>query len=463
MLKTNEEFLENELTDVMRLFKAEQPVVIHKFLYADGVYKNTFETDGKSYAFENTMPTNNGVEYKRYAKRFAKLGLYKILSEKYGVRMPWGALTGIRPTKLAYTELQAGRTFQPLFADMGVSDENIRLVEGILRAQNGIYERKDGNCDLFVSVPFCPSKCIYCSFITADIRYTRKYLDEYIEKMLYELSASADLTENLRSIYVGGGTPLVLEEPHLKSVLEGLAPFVGKGLEYTVEAGRPDVFTDGKLSLLKEYGVTRICVNPQTLSDATLERIGRKHTAKDVYRAYDMAQNYGFDVNMDFIAGLTGESYEEFCNSLREAIAMSPDNITVHSLCLKSGAKLKEDCDYLDGGEISRMISFSRDALHAAGYEPYYMYRQKYQAGNLENTGWTKKGKACIYNVDVMEETADNLAVGANAVSKKVYTNENRIERYGSPKDFQTYFDKIEDVIAKKHRLFAGEKRDGEK
>ncbi|MBQ9081865.1 MAG: coproporphyrinogen dehydrogenase HemZ [Clostridia bacterium] len=456
MLTTNYSFLENELMDVVRLFKGYSSDVAHTLFYAENTYRNVFVADGETYTFEDTLSTNGEIEFKRYAKRFAKLGLYKILSKKFNITMPWGALTGIRPTKLAYTELAANRSYLPLFSDMGVSKENVRLIEDILRAQEGIYERKDGNCDLFVSIPFCPSKCVYCSFITADIRYTRKYLDEYMQKMVYELKNSADLIGNLRSVYVGGGTPLVLEEEYLKTLLEAVAPLRKNGSEYTVEAGRPDVFTDGKLQLLKDYGVTRICVNPQSLVDKTLERIGRKHTAKDVYLAYDQSKKYGFDINMDLIAGLTGESYEEFVYSLKEAIALEPENITVHSLCLKSGAKLKEECEFLDGGEISRMITTSRALLRDAGYEPYYMYRQKYQAGNQENTGWTKKGKACVYNVDIMEEIADNLAVGANAVSKKVYSQENRIERYGSPKDFQTYFDKIDEVILKKHALFKG-------
>jgi oxygen-independent coproporphyrinogen-3 oxidase len=167
-----------------------------------------------------------------------------------------------------------------------------------------------------------------------------------------------------------------------------------------------------------------------------------------------MARKYDFDINMDLIAGLTGESYDEFIYSLNEAIAMNPENITVHCLCLKSGAKLKEEVSYLESGEVSRMVETSGKLLRAAGYAPYYMYRQKYQAGNRENTGWTKPNKACVYNIDIMEEIADNLAVGANAVSKKVYSGENRIERYGSPKDFQTYFDKIDEVIEKKNQLF---------
>lgn len=457
-ISTNAPFLENELMDVARLFPDDGLAAGHVFSYADGTYKNTFTAGDKTYEFEDTMPTANELEQKRYAKRFAKLALYRILKERHGMSMPWGALTGIRPTKLAYTERAAGRDWQKLFRDMDVSEENIRLTADILRAQEGIYERREGNCDLFVSVPFCPSKCIYCSFITADIRYTRKYLDEYMEKLCFEIAASAPLVGNLRSVYIGGGTPLVLEAGHLKMLLDAVAPLRTNGCEYTVEAGRPDVFTAEKLELLQASGVTRICVNPQSLSDATLGRIGRKHTAKDVYHAYEMAKKYDFDINMDLIAGLTGESYGEFESSLRAAIALAPANITVHTLCLKAGAKLKEACDRLDGGEVPRMVDASRELLRAAGYEPYYMYRQKYQAGNRENTGWTKPGKACVYNVDIMEEVADNLAVGANAVSKKVHAGENRIERYGSPKDFRTYFDKIEDVIEKKKKLFAGER-----
>lgn len=456
-MTTNLPFLQNELMDVMRLFNGCTQDVNHVLSYADGVYRNEFEVDGVSAAFVDTMPTANEIEYKRYAKRFAKLGLYKLLSEKYAVSMPWGALTGIRPTKLAYMEKEAGRDYHPLFSDMGVSEENIRLVDDILREQEGIYTRKDGCTDLFLSIPFCPSKCVYCSFITADIRFTQKYLDEYMDRMLAELDGSADLIGELKSVYIGGGTPLVLDEEKLERVLRAVAPLRKNGCEYTVEAGRPDVFTEKKLELLKEYGVTRICVNPQSLVDATLERIGRKHTAKDIYRAYDMAKKYGFDINMDLIAGLTGETYDEFVYSLREAIAMDAENITVHSLCLKSGAKLKEEVDRLDGGEISRMILTSRRLLREEGYAPYYMYRQKYQAGNQENTGWTKPGKACVYNVNIMEEITDNLAVGANAISKKVYTGENRIERYASPKDFPTYFDKIGEILKKKHALFGKE------
>ena len=224
--------------------------------------------------------------------------------------------------------------------------------------------------------------------------------------------------------------------------------------EYTVEAGRPDVFTEEKLALLKNYGVTRICVNPQSFSDKTLERIGRRHTAADLYRAFDMAAKFGFEINADLIAGLTDESFEEFAFSVREAVKTGAENITVHCLCLKSGARLKEECSYLENPVVSDMVAASREILRGAGYVPYYMYRQKYQAGNNENVGWTKPGKACVYNIDIMEETADNLAAGANAVSKRVFNAENRIERFASQKDLKTYIGKIDEIIERKNKFF---------
>ena len=369
--------------------------------------------------------------------------------------MPWGALTGIRPTKLAYAEAAAGRDFRALFEKCGVSPANIALIADVLRAQEGIYAREEGAADLYIGIPFCPSKCEYCSFITADIGRTGKYVDAYLDALEREIAACRGLFGKLNSVYIGGGTPLVLEPAQLRRVLDAAAPFAA-GVEYTVEAGRPDVFTEEKLDLLRDYGVTRICVNPQTFCDDTLVRIGRRHTAADVYRAYEMARRYPFAV--DLIAGLTGESVGDFCASVDAAIALAPDNITVHTLCLKKGARLKEEESRLCGAGLPEMIAYSRAALYAAGYEPYYLYRQKYMAGNCENTGWTRPGKACVYNVDVMEEITDNIACGANAVGKKLFPAQARIERFGSPKDIPTYIGKIDPIIERKRALYCGEK-----
>ena len=452
MFTTNTEFLKAEMADVLRLF-GDVPDVAHTFVYAENNFMNAVIVGGREYDFCERQECAGEIEFKRYARRFAKLALYEALRAETGRRMPWGALTGIRPTKLAYAEQAAGRRFEPLFEKFGVSRENIALVRAVLDAQQGIYAREEGAADLYIGIPFCPSKCNYCSFITADISRTGQYVEGYLSALEKEIAACRGLFRRLKSIYIGGGTPLVLETPQLRRVLDAAAPFA-EGQEYTVEAGRPDVFTEEKLQLLKDYGVTRICVNPQTFSDETLARIGRRHTAADIYRAFDMARRFSFDINCDLIAGLPGERAEEFCSGLDKAVALAPENITVHTLCLKKGAKLKEEESRLAGDGIGEMISYSRSALSAAGYVPYYLYRQKYMADNRENTGWTKPGRACVYNVDVMEEITDNIACGANAVGKKLFAGEGRIERIGSPKDIPTYIAKIEGILAEKRKLY---------
>ncbi len=454
ILQTNCEFLENELLDVVRLFKNRPEKIEHAYSYEDGVFQNTFLVDGHPFSFKERGQVTDEIIFKRLERRYAKLALFEIMSTLYPQKMPWGALTGIRPTKLAYMEKASGGDYKTLFQKMQVNEENIRLVERVLKAQEGIYEQKDENTDLFVSIPFCPTKCAYCSFITAPIDKTRGFLPDYLNCLEKELAAALSLQGNLRSIYVGGGTPFVLDEPHLERVLKGIAPFQKEGLEYTVEAGRPDTFTEGKLKLLKEYGVTRICINPQTFSNETLKAIGRKHTVEDVYKAFEMMKRYDFSVNMDLIAGLTGESVETFEEGVKKAACLGADNITVHCLSLKSGAKLKEECSYLEDDGVSFMVARSREILSDEGYEPYYMYRQKYQVGNNENVGWTKPNKACIYNVDIMEETACNLAVGANAISKKVKNGQHKITRFATPKDLKTYLEKIDEIIDGKRKFF---------
>ena len=452
MLTTDCGFLENELMDVVRLFKSRPQSVTHAFRFDGGVFYNDFVVDGKAYSFKDEGQGCDEIEFKRLERRFGKLGLYAVLSELYKEDMPWGALTGIRPTKMAYTEKEAGRPFRPLFEKMRVKEENIALVEEVLRAQEGIYEKKDGNTDFFVSIPFCPTKCSYCSFITAPIDKTRGFLPDYLDCLEREIFAAAPLTGNLRSVYIGGGTPLGLESEAVERVLKAVERVRTNGCEYTVEAGRPDVFTEEKLRLLKEYGVTRICVNPQSFSDKTLERIGRRHTAAELYRAFDMAAKFGFDVNADLIAGLTDETYEEFVFSVNEAVRTGAANITVHCLSLKSGAKLKEECSYLENPLVSDMVAASREILRTAGYVPYYMYRQKYQTGNNENVGWTKPGYENLYNICIMEELCGILAVGAGG-STKLTAPGGVVKRLMAPKYPREYMDRIAHTCAEEDEI----------
>lgn len=442
--------------DVLRAFGAEDEEFIHYFSCSCGEILNCIEYGGSIYDFSEKYETDDEIELKRLIKRAAKLAFYKVLSRAKNVKLAWGALTGIRPTKLAYSEEEAGRDFKPLFEKFCVSEENISLVERILKVQRGLHEK--GGADLYVGIPFCPTKCEYCSFITAPIEKTRIYVEKYTECLIKEIRSVKPLVKNLRSAYVGGGTPFVLEPRELEKIYAALKEILPSGVEYTVEAGRPDVFSEEKLRLSKEYGVTRICVNPQSFSDVTLEKIGRKHTAAQTLAAYEAAQKYGFDINIDLIAGLADESVEDFGRSLDTAISLNPANITVHTLSLKSGAKLKENTARLNIAGISDMIALSREKLTAAGYSPYYLYRQKYQAGGLENTGWTKEGKACLYNIDVMEEISDNVAVGANAVSKRLFGGGEKIERFGVPKDIPTYINKIDKIIEDRLAFYGVEK-----
>lgn len=451
MLYTNCEFLRPEIMDVLRAFGCENEEFTHYFSCSCGKILNSVEYGGRFYDFEEECKEEDGLVLRRLAKRYAKLAFYLVLSSVKG-ELPWGALTGIRPTKLAYAERSAGRDFKDLFSALHVSADNTALVERVLQAQKGIYRR--GGQDLYISLPFCPSKCEYCSFITAPIARTRGYVEEYISCLEKELQSLRPVLKDVRSVYVGGGTPFVLESSQLTRIYQAVNELLPARCEYTVEAGRPDVFTEEKLKLARDFGVNRICVNPQTFHDATLEKIGRKHTAAQTVAAYERARAFGFDINIDLIAGLADERAQDFAESVERAVSLDPENVTVHTLCLKAGARLKEEVDRLHVTDIADMIALSRDKLTAAGYEPYYLYRQKYQAGGLENVGWAKPGKACVYNIDVMEETCDNVAVGANAISKRLYGDEDRIERLASPKDIPTYLAKVDKMIADRLKLF---------
>lgn len=453
MLTTNCESLYEEIMLVIRSFDVEEEDFTHYFSCSGGKFFNSIEYCNEFYDYEEEYKADNDLQFKRLAKRSVKLAFYKTISKVKGCSLPWGALTGIRPTKLAYTEISEGRDFKPLFEKSDVSKENIELVSRVLNAQKGYY--KKGGQDLYVSLPFCPTKCSYCSFITSPIEKTRIYVEKYVENVIRELKFVKPFLTDLCSIYIGGGTPFVLENSELTRIYAEVNELFDKKCEYTVEAGRPDVFTDKKLQSAKSGGVTRLCVNPQTFNDETLKKIGRKHTAAQTLKAYETAKKYGFDINLDLIAGLADETVKDFENSLKVAVSLNPENITVHTLSLKSGSKLKEEIKKLNVRGINEMIALSREMLTAAGYEPYYLYRQKYQAGGLENVGWTKPEKACVYNVDVMEEISSNIAVGANSISKRYFSDDDRIERYATPKDIPTYLEKTELIIEKRNKLFA--------
>ena len=456
MLTTDCRFLHAEIMDVLRLFGCEEQDFIHSFSREGDSFINTITACGEEHTFENSYPAVGETEFKRYAKRFAKLAFYKLLSQKTGKTFPWGALTGIRPTKMAYAEEEAGRPFEPLFKTLCVSRSNIDITERVIAGQRQIYEKNKGaGEDIFVSLPFCPTKCEYCSFITAPYAAVEEYVEDYVNCLVGEINSLKPILTKVNSIYIGGGTPFCLSEEQLIRIYAAINALSAGNVEFTCEAGRPDTFTEEKLRLSRQAGVNRICVNPQSFSDDTLRAIGRKHTAADTLRAYEMAAKYGFDINIDLIAGLAEETEVQFASSLDRAIALSPANITVHSLCLKSGSRLKEQVTRLEGGAIDGMLAYSRSALTSAGYVPYYLYRQKYQAGAGENIGWARPGKQCAYNIDTMEEICSNIAVGAGAISKRVFGGGARIERLASPKFIPAYMAKVAAITQQRGELFS--------
>lgn len=456
MIDTDLKVFESELMEVINLFEgADLANIRHRFTEKENKFVNTVTINGKVFAYGNFVGEIRGdIEKKRLVKRYAKLSVYKALSKFYEKDLPWGALTGIRPTKLAYQHIETDGEFKEFFTDvMKVSQEKTALTESVLTAQKGIYSKDDENTDFFVFIPFCPSRCKYCSFISADVKSASKHVDAYVDTLIDEINFSAQFIKKLRSIYVGGGTPVALSNENLDRVLSAIDK-INTGVEFTVEAGRPDAINESNLRILKKHNVTRICINPQTFLDKTLNLLGRNHTASDVIEKFNLAKGM-FDINMDLIAGLEGESFDDFKFSLDTAISLDPENITVHTLCIKRGSKLAENTERLSSKIVEDMVDYAYIQLTKAGYSPYYLYRQKYMAGNLENVGYAKKGKACIYNVDVMEEIAQNVACGANAISKRVFFGGERIERSASPKDVLTYLQKIDKIKADKIKLFS--------
>lgn len=445
IIDTPEPYL-NDVQDIPRAFspyltidnEAEGFLYLHHS-YSDGVFKavirSSFHNDEQK---ELEISSDNVLEYKKTTKHFVKIFLYDYLSAFLAIELPYGSLTGVRPTKLFYDLL--GNQTSPkdtLIDKYRVSMPKAELIEAVVNGQQGIYRVDNSNCDIFVNIPFCPTRCNYCSFISTEIGRVKNLLPKYIEKVIGELrqinNYIVDNKMDLRSIYIGGGTPTCIGSENLYQILNPLSEY---GVEFTVEAGRPDTIDEDILKMMKECNVTRISINPQTFNENTLRTIGRAHTLDQIYNAYGLAEKQGFNINMDLIAGLEGESVADFCNSVDKTLNLNPDNITIHTLSIKRGAAIREyEKDTF--GKASAMVDYALAAIDKAGYIPYYMYRQKNMADNLENTGFCKKGKACVYNIDMMEDISTILGAGAGAMTK-IY-KDNRIERISKPKGINEY------------------------
>ena len=459
-VKTNCESFKNELEEAVRAFApylllSEDGVLVTADLIVDGgMAKTAVSAEGMpSVSGEYVLDSAWSELYrKRNLKRFLKRDLYDFLSAMAGVKLSYGSLTGIRPTKLFYELADEGKDPEKELVDyFRVSPSKTALLSEIVASQKGIIGAETEKADWFVNIPFCPSRCHYCSFLSEVIRPKKSNLPAYVEALVRDIKCVPARKER-RAIYVGGGTPTSLSAEQLDVVLAAIG---AQGEEFTVEAGRPETLTEEKAAVLKARGVTRVSVNPQTFKQETLDIIGRRHTVEDIFNAYRLVRSAGdFDVNMDFITMLPGESFDDFKHSMDIAVDLSPENITIHSLSIKRGSIFAETkYDNFSDGLAERMSDYARNALEKAGYRPYYIYRQKNTSGRLENVGYAKPGKVCKYNVDIMEETHDIYASGAGAISKRIFGN-GRIERLAEVKEIKGYLERIDEMIEKKIEFF---------
>ena len=408
--------------------------------------------------------TYEQTEDRKIRKNKLKQVLYKLLSQLTGQTLPWGNLTGIRPTKIAMGLIESGmsniQTAEYMRNTYFTSKEKTALAITIANRERELLKDIDyeKGYSLYVGIPFCPSICLYCSFSSSPLQRWKDQVDAYLDALLKELDFISEAMKDrpLDTIYIGGGTPTTLEPEQLERLLEHInARFpVYQVKEYTVEAGRPDSITREKLQAIRKFPVTRISVNPQTMNQATLELIGRRHTVEDTRHAFALARECGFDnINMDIIVGLPGEQKEDVQHTLEEIKKLDPDSLTVHSLAVKRAARLNmfkeqyEEMEFINNQEIMDM---AMKYAYECQMGPYYLYRQKNMCGNLENIGYAKVDKAGIYNILIMEEKQSILAAGAGASTKFVFQNGERIERAENVKDVANYISRIDEMIERK-------------
>lgn len=468
-----------ETEAVLKLFL---PIVTFDFLFEEYPDSGDFciikrETDGEGYVLSVTVRLD-GAEESLTEKRLGDHDpkedeaalckmLYLIMRKLKGADPAWGMVTGIRPVKKVNELLERGLGKEEIFSVLKekymVSDEKLELAYSTAIAQADALKALDKRSySLYVSVPFCPSRCSYCSFVSHSIESAgaKKLLPDYVKKLCEEIEQTSEIAEELGlrldTIYIGGGTPTALSAEQLEAVMSAVKKNfdISKIREYTVEAGRSDTITEKKLEIIRDFGATRISVNPQTMNDSVLEAIGRRHTARDVVSAFEAARSLGFgNINMDVIAGLPTDTPEGFAQTIETLCGLDPESITIHTLTVKRSSKLFSEEERRVDGRVSEMVTFGQKRLLEKGYLPYYLYRQKNTVDNLENVGFAKAGYECLYNIYIMEEAQTILAVGAGGSTKLVNTETGKIERLFNYKFPYEYISRYDKMIAKKEGI----------
>ena len=468
---------QNDIADVVRLFYGEGAAVTPQEPH-DASLVHTHRLDGSQWCEAFTLTagderlsmdmradavTDGGLEDKRQLKRLVKRCCYQLLKRYTGRTPAWGSLTGIRPTRLYYQQLERGKSRgearTALHELFDLSEEKLDLLDEIITAQSGWVHRPQSACDLYVGIPFCTTRCSYCSFSSGEIGNGR-LVEPYLSALFHEIDLSSEMARDMgldiHVGYIGGGTPSSLTTAQLDRLLTHIERRFGPLDEFTVEAGRPDTLDEEKLSMLRAHPVTRISINPQTMNDETLRAIGRAHTAQQTIDTYHLARKLGFDdINMDVIAALPGENLDMFARTLRIVGELAPDSLTVHTLAIKRSSRLHEQGYTQSERDVAQMVQMGREAAHALGMRAYYLYRQKYMAENLENVGYARPDRICRYNIDNMEETTSVLALGAGGISKCVMRQEEKILRAPNIANIEQYIVRVDEMVQRKREAFA--------
>ena len=454
-----------ELLDVIRIFLPDfnwsESAEDAEIVYLEVLDENTEMLHIGHDVLEVEQTGREIIQEKRRAR--AKV-LYKYLKKRLNHEgSSWGTLTGMRPNKLVHFRMDKGASAQEVKAwlmdEFVCSEEKADLLTGIATTQRAFFESREDavkSAGLYVDIPFCPTRCSYCTFPSFNLPKPKK-MAEYLTNLKREITAatqaSHEVGQKIKEIYIGGGTPTTLSEMELDDLLRHLRECAGDDLlEFTVEAGRPDTINQEKLEIMKKWGVSRISINPQSMCEETLKRIGRLHTVEDIRQKFYLAREAGFDnINMDLIIGLPGENVEDFAYTLAEIAKLRPENVTIHSLALKRSSRLKEEEGYENESLIiKQMAQLANEWVKKEGYLPYYLYRQKHMVNNLENVGYALKGYESIYNILMMEERQSIYGLGVGSSSKYVCSDGWCLDGDFNPRDLILYNERIEEIIQRK-------------